>query len=222
MTPESSPPPFRYAPPVHGPAVLCADEDLVAVDKPAGLLSVPGRGPQHADSALLRLQAQFGALWVVHRLDMDTSGVIVFARNRESAAELGRAFERRQAQKVYEAIVRGRPAASEGVIDLPLRLDWPHRPRQIVDPQAGKPSLTRYRVIAEAGPDHTRLELQPLTGRSHQLRVHLWAIGCPIVGDRFYGAAPPEEGRLMLHAAHLALPHPRRGQPWAASAPPPF
>lgn len=221
------PVPFAYCPPPDGPTLLHADAELIAVDKPSGLLSVPGRGAEHQDSALLRLQAQWGPLWVVHRLDMDTSGVIVYARTREAAAALGRSFERRQAGKVYRAWVWGRPDPAEGLIDLPLRLDWPHRPRQIVDAAAGKPSATRYRVLGAApgpaaDPPCSLLELEPLTGRSHQLRVHLAAIGCPIVGDRFYGTAQDTATRLMLHAQRLTLPHPRDGQPWAVESPAPF
>lgn len=207
------------------PPVLLADESVVVVDKPAGLLSVPGRLPEHHDSALLRLQAAWGPLWVVHRLDMDTSGLIVYARNPAVAAHLGRQFERRRVSKVYEAVVRGRPPSPSGVIDLPLRLDWPHRPRQVVDAITGKPSTTLYR-IEHADDRQSRLRLQPLTGRSHQLRVHLSAIGLPIVGDRFYGLEALEpvkaDTRLMLHARELEFEHPIRGEPVALRAEPAF
>lgn len=218
--------PFRYEPPPGLPTVLHADAHLLAVDKPSGLLSVPGRGDHHHDSAWSRLQACFGPLWVVHRLDMDTSGVIVYARTREAAAGLGRCFERRQPLKQYLAWVQGHPEPDSGEIDLPLRLDWPHRPRQVVDPVDGKPSQTRYRVLTRQ-PLRSRLLLEPRTGRSHQLRVHLSAIGHPIEGDRFYG--PPEvthaaggTGRLMLHAWRLSLPHPVHDRVCDFEAPSPF
>lgn len=229
----ASKPDLVYAPAAGLPTVLHLDASMVVVDKPAGLLSVPGRLPQHHDSALLRLQAEYGPLWVVHRLDMDTSGVIVYARTREAAAALGRQFERRTVHKEYEALVWGQPPSSTGLIDLPLRLDWPHRPRQIIDPLQGKPSLTRYECVGRqptgvgAAPNHGRLRLFPLTGRSHQLRMHLSAVGHPIVGDRFYGH--PQEAqlalawpRLMLHARELRLQHPTDRTPMDLRAPVPF
>lgn len=208
--------PIRYQPPPGVPALVYLDGHLVVANKPSGLLSVPGRLPEHHDSTLLRLQAELGPLWVVHRLDMDTSGLIAFARTREAAAHLGRQFERRNVAKRYEARVWGHPPSNQGMIDLPLRLDWPHRPRQIVDARLGKPSLTHYLCI-ERDESSARLQLSPITGRSHQLRVHLAAIGLPILGDRFYGReanepcqpddAPPGT-RLMLHARELSLQHP--------------
>ncbi len=226
-------PDLVYAPAAGLPVVLHLDASMIVVDKPAGLLSVPGRLPQHHDSALLRLQAEYGPLWVVHRLDMDTSGVMVFARNRDAAAALGRQFERRSVHKEYEALVWGEPPSGTGLIDLPLRIDWPHRPRQIIDPVQGKPSLTRYERVRHppefVGGDwnHCRLRLLPLTGRSHQLRMHLSAIGHPIVGDRFYGH--PQEAkdaqawpRLMLHARQLRLQHPVQHTPMNLGAPVPF
>lgn len=229
----SSNPDFVYAPAAGLPVVLHLDASMIVVDKPAGLLSVPGRLPQHHDSALLRLQAEYGPLWVVHRLDMDTSGVMVLARNRDAAAALGLQFERRSVHKEYEALVWGEPPSGTGLIDLPLRIDWPHRPRQIIDPVQGKPSLTRYERARHppefVGGDwnHCRLRLLPLTGRSHQLRMHLSAIGHPIVGDRFYGH--PQEAkdaqawpRLMLHARQLRLQHPVQDTPMNLGAPVPF
>lgn len=213
MTPAASST-LSYHPPSGLPHVLHEDAQVLVVDKPPGLLSVPGRLPQHHDSAFLRLKAAFGPLWVVHRLDMDTSGLIAFARTREAAAHLGRQFERRTAHKRYEALVWGRPPSARGVIALPLRIDWPHRPRQLVDGTSGKPSVTHYESedAAVDGGSPSRLSLTPITGRSHQLRVHLSAIGLPIVGDRFYGAAldkgPLGPERLMLHARTLSLQHP--------------
>ena len=222
---SSQPLPFAYRPPAGIPQVIFADESIVVVDKPSGLLSVPGRQPQHRDSALLRLQAAWGPLWVVHRLDMDTSGLIVYARSQSVAAHLGRQFERRRVGKIYEAVVWGRPPSSSGVIDLPLRLDWPHRPRQIVDPVGGKPSITQYST-QHVDDRHSRLRLHPLTGRSHQLRVHLSAIGLPIVGDRFYGLEALETlnstTRLMLHARELEFEHPVGGEPVVLHSEPTF
>jgi len=220
-----------YAPPAALPTLVHLDEHLLVVNKPPGLLSVPGRLPEHHDSALQRLQGLYGPLWVVHRLDMDTSGLIAFARSRETAAHLGRQFEQRRVYKVYEALVWGHPPSNHGVIALPLRLDWPHRPRQLVDAQSGKPSVTVYAQADHpepqgngmsrqppcswlgSSPPHgtSRLRLTPTTGRSHQLRVHLSAIGLPVLGDRFYGRPEheePEVQRLMLHASVLELQHP--------------
>lgn len=225
--------PLVYAPTPGLPAVVHEDAQLLVVNKPPGLLSVPGRLPQHHDSALLRLQAVYGPLWVVHRLDMDTSGLMAFARTGEAAGHLGRQFERRGVNKHYEALVWGRPPSSEGVIALPLRIDWPHRPRQRVDALAGKASVTRYEC-ADRDDDlavphrrsQTRLKLKPITGRSHQLRVHLSAIGLPIVGDRFYGWPREAEGpcgqRLMLHATSLVLQHPLDGRTLTLGALPAF
>lgn len=221
-------PALVYRPPPGLPLVLHEDAQVLVVDKPPGLLSVPGRLPEHHDSAFLRLQCAFGPLWVVHRLDMDTSGLIVYARSRESAAHLGRQFERRTVHKRYEALVWGRPPSTQGVIALPLRIDWPHRPRQVVDGLAGKPSVTHYECNAAAGDAGlpSRLSLTPITGRSHQLRVHLSAIGLPIVGDRFYGSAldngPTGPARLMLHARTLVLQHPTEQRVLSVDAPPGF
>lgn len=237
ITPLTAPAPtaLNYQPPGGLPPLVFLDEHLAVACKPSGLLSVPGRLPQHRDSAFVRLQAELGPLWVVHRLDMDTSGLIAFARSREAAAHLGRQFERRTVAKRYEARVWGQPPSDEGVIDLPLRLDWPHRPRQLVDARLGKPSLTRYACL-ERQALSSRLLLLPVTGRSHQLRVHLSSIGLPILGDRFYGleavdSASPSEApvallhpadRLMLHARDLSLQHPAQGQPLHWSVPAEF
>lgn len=176
---------------------------LVVVDKPAGLLSVPGRGPVKADCASQRVQARVADALVVHRLDMATSGLLLFARGPAMQRRLGDAFAARQVSKTYVARVHGWPAADAGVIDLPLSADWPNRPRQQVDRERGRPSLTRWQVMARDG-SGARLLLQPVTGRSHQLRVHLAAIGHPIVGDILYGGPPAP--RLLLHAARLELP----------------
>jgi tRNA pseudouridine32 synthase / 23S rRNA pseudouridine746 synthase len=214
------------------PPVLHADDWLLVVDKPAGMLSVAGRGPAGEDCLHARLRQAWPDALVVHRLDMATSGLMVFARGERAQRILSIAFAGRAVDKRYVAIVAGKPEPAntddEGwaTIELPLAADWPARPRQKVDAASGRPSLTRWRVAREAlraWEGGTRLELQPVTGRSHQLRVHLAAIGHPILGDALYapgpiaGAAP----RLLLHAQSLALAHPADGRPlvWRCDAP---
>ena len=192
--------------------VLWADEALVAVHKPAGMLSVPGRGDDKQDCASVRVQQQYPDALIVHRLDMATSGILLMARGVDAQRRLGIAFARREVHKRYVAVVHGRVMPMRGEIDLPLIADWPQRPRQKVDPVLGKPSLTRYRCLGhDAAADTTRLDLEPVTGRSHQLRVHLLAIGHPIVGDALYGDAAGSD-RLMLHASELSVPHPSDGR----------
>ncbi|GAA0761659.1 pseudouridine synthase [Ideonella azotifigens] len=214
-----------YAPPQDELKVLHADDQLVAIDKPAGLLSVPGRGPAHADCAAARVQALFPDALTVHRLDMGTSGVLVFGRGAAAQRTLSQAFEQRQTEKRYLAIVAGLPAEDDGQIDLPLIADWPNRPRQMVDLARGRPSTTLWRCLSRDPATNTaRLLLTPITGRSHQLRVHLQAIGHPILGDELY--APPDvdaaSPRLMLHAWQLTLPHPVSRAPLALEAAAPF
>ena len=193
--------------------VLHADAACIVIDKPAGLLSVPGRGPHLQDCASARVSARFADALVVHRLDMATSGLLLFARGADAQRALSRAFALREVHKRYVAVVAGRVAGDHGAIDLPLIADWPNRPLQKVDCEIGKPSLTRWRVLGVEG-DRTRLELEPITGRAHQLRVHLQAIGHPIVGDALY--APTEvlaaSGRLLLHATTLRFAHPLGGE----------
>lgn len=200
---------------VEGLELLHADDQLVAVDKPAGMLSVPGRGAEKADCAASRVQRAFADALIVHRLDMGTSGILVFGRGAAAQRALSIAFAERRVDKRYVAVVSGTMDASEGTIDLPLICDWPNRPRQMVSHERGKPSLTRWRVLARSpgGSPTTRVELEPLTGRSHQLRVHLQAIGHPILGDDLYAPADVQAmaPRLLLHAERLTLPHP--GQP---------
>lgn len=215
------------------PPVLHADDWLLVVDKPAGMLSVAGRGPAGEDCLHARLRQKWPDAMVVHRLDMATSGLMVFARGERSQRALSIAFAERAVDKRYIAIVAGQPQAAnpddEGwaTIDLPLAADWPARPRQKIDAANGRPSLTRWRIARDAPGAReggTRLELQPVTGRSHQLRVHLAAIGHPILGDALYApealarAAP----RLLLHASCLALAHPADGRPVAWRCEEPF
>lgn len=194
--------------------IVHQDDDLLVVDKPTGLLSVPGRGLDKQDCLSLRVQALYPDALVVHRLDMATSGLMLFARGPVAQRALSLAFAERRITKRYVAVVAGHLATSAqewGVIDLPIGADWPQRPLRKIDHHLGKASVTRWRVLG-AGPDHraTRLELEPETGRSHQLRVHLLALGHPILGDALYGT-PEVQGmatRLLLHASSLTFKHP--------------
>ena len=218
-------PPAYAPPPDDGLTVHYADADLLVVDKPSVLLSVPGRGPGMDDNLASRVQARFPGALTVHRLDMGTSGLLVMARNPAAHRALGRLFELRQVEKEYIAVVAGRVADSERSIDLPLIADWPNRPRQMVDFVQGKPALTHLLVLShDAASDTTRVRLVPETGRSHQLRVHLQAIGHPILGDDLY--APPDilakAPRLLLHAAALGFQHPVSGAWLIVKSEPPF
>lgn len=194
--------------------IVHQDDDLLVVDKPTGLLSVPGRGLDKQDCLSLRVQALYPDALVVHRLDMATSGLMLFARGPVAQRALSLAFAERRITKRYVAVVAGHLSTSAqewGVIDLPIGADWPQRPLRKIDHHLGKASVTRWRVLG-AGPDHraTRLELEPETGRSHQLRVHLLALGHPILGDALYGT-PEVQGmatRLLLHASSLTFKHP--------------
>ena len=182
--------------------IVHLDAEIIVVDKAAGMLSVPGRS--EPDCASARVQALYPDALVVHRLDMATSGLLLFARGPKAQRALSADFAERRVNKRYVALVSGQLDAPQWQeIDLPLNADWPNRPLQVVDRANGKPSLTRYRALAHEG-GHTRLELEPVTGRTHQLRVHLQAIGHPIVGDMLYGGEPAP--RLMLHACRLELP----------------
>jgi tRNA pseudouridine32 synthase / 23S rRNA pseudouridine746 synthase len=183
--------------------IVHLDARLIAIDKPSGLLSVPGRGPDKQDCALHRLQQTHPEALVVHRLDQATSGLLLFARTALAQRELSADFEQRRIGKRYEAIVWGEVEQDSGEIDLPLGADWPNRPRQHIDPLRGRPSQTRWKRL-QTQPGRSRLALEPLTGRAHQLRVHLLAIGHPIVGDALYDPERPE-ARLMLHATQLTL-----------------
>ncbi len=211
-------------------ACLHADDALLVLDKPAGLLSVPGRGADKQDCASARAQARWPDALIVHRLDMATSGLLLMARGPGLQRTLSMAFESREVHKRYVAVVSGQlvpPAGAWGEIALPLMSDWPNRPRQKVDAH-GKPSLTRWRVLAHEedaqGRPQTRLELEPVTGRTHQLRVHLQAIGHPILGDALYADADTlaRSPRLLLHASELALTHPLTGAALHWRSPPPF
>ncbi len=216
-------PPFVYRPPKTAIKILHHDDALLVVSKPAELLSVPGKAAEHADCLESRLKEKFPNTRIVHRLDMATSGVMVLAENAAAHRHLGLQFERRHVKKTYVARVWGKIIQNEGEICLPLRCDWPNRPLQMVDHEAGKFAMTHWQVITR-NEQSTKVLLSPLTGRSHQLRVHMLAIGHPILGDGFYaheqafGAAK----RLMLHAQSLTLFHPDGGKTCEFTDPSPF
>jgi tRNA pseudouridine32 synthase / 23S rRNA pseudouridine746 synthase len=201
-----------YQPPAGPVRILHFDTAIIVASKPPGLLSVPGRGAGKADCLQSRVAGLFPGARAVHRLDMETSGLMLFARSDEALRALGIAFAQRAVEKDYVASVWGRPDPAIREIDLPLIADWPNRPRQMVDRLAGKPSLTHMQVIA-AGARTSRLRLRPVTGRSHQLRVHLAAIGHPVLGDTLYAhqVALQCAPRLHLHAVSLGFAHPETG-----------
>jgi tRNA pseudouridine32 synthase/23S rRNA pseudouridine746 synthase len=212
-----------YTPPDTPLSILHADGAILVVDKPSGLLSVPGKGEHLADCLMARIQRVFPDALLVHRLDRDTSGVMVFALTPQAQRHLGLQFERRHMRKVYVARVWGHPEADEGLIDLPLKVDWPNRPLQHVDHAEGRPAQTEWRVVRREADGTARLRLNPLTGRSHQLRVHLREIGHPILGDPFYATGPARDfPRLMLHAESLRLRHPEGGKGLTFSVKCPF
>jgi tRNA pseudouridine32 synthase/23S rRNA pseudouridine746 synthase len=218
--PGADGPASRYDPPEGPLAILHDDHQIVVLDKPAGLLSVPGKGAHLADCLLARVRAVFPTALLVHRLDRDTSGVMVFALTPLAQRHLGWQFEERRVKKTYLARLWGETAAREGRIDLALKVDWPNRPRQMVAAD-GRPALTRWRALCCAGGE-TRARLTPETGRSHQLRVHMAAIGHPILGDPFYAQGPARDfPRLMLHSESLTIRHPDGGRRlrFAAAAP---
>lgn len=221
---QNAPAPFVYDPPQEPYlSVLHADKDLLVVDKPSGLLSVPGKAAEHGDCLERRAQQEYPEARIVHRLDMDTSGVMVLAMNAVAHRHLGLQFERRKTAKTYVAEVWGHVADDEGEVDLPLICDWPNRPKQIVSFEHGKSALTKWQVV-ERGDETTRVRLFPHTGRSHQLRVHMLALGHPILGDRFYaeGAALFAAPRLALHAESLTVHHPTGGERITFQVPCPF
>lgn len=211
-----------YAPPQDPLVILHEDAEVLLVDKPAGLLSVPGKGPELADCLLARVQAAFPDALLVHRLDRDTSGVMIFALTPHAQRHLGLQFEKRMTQKTYVARIWGVPTEKTGTVDLPLIVDWPNRPRQMVDLEKGKPAQTDWRVLKDEG-DTARVRLHPKTGRSHQLRVHMLALGHPILGDPFYATGPARDfPRLMLHSLELRFKHPQGGRSMKIRAAAPF
>ncbi len=211
-----------YAPPNDPLEVLHDDHEVLLVNKPSGLLSVPGKGPELADCLITRVQAVFPTALLVHRLDRDTSGVMIFALTPHAQRHLGLQFEKRMTKKVYVARVWGELTERTGTIDLPLIVDWPNRPKQMVDHENGKSAQTDWKVM-RAKPDETRVRLMPRTGRSHQLRVHMLALGHPILGDPFYAEGPAREHpRLMLHSESLQFRHPDGGKGTRITAKAPF
>ncbi len=226
MTQPPAPPlarPFVYAPPPGPPDILHQDADILVLNKPSGLLTVPGRPEEHADSLKTRVQQRFPDARVVHRLDLDTSGVIVMALNAQAHRHLGLQFERRKTAKTYVARIHGHPDRDWGRIELPLIVDWPNRPRQMVDHTRGRPAITDWEVIGWED-TATRVHLHPITGRSHQLRVHMLSLGHPILGDPLYAheAAFQAADRLHLHAESLTVHHPTGGQRHRFEVPCPF
>lgn len=213
-----------YNPPQDPLHILYQDEHIMVVNKPSGLLSVPGRAPENKDSLMTRIQADHPAAESVHRLDMATSGVIAVALTKAAERELKRQFREREPKKHYVARVWGHPENAQGVVDLPLICDWPNRPKQKVCYETGKAAQTEYEVLEYADDNTARVLLRPITGRSHQLRVHMMALGHPILGDKFY--ATPEAfaraPRLLLHAEQLTITHPAYGTPMTFRAPADF
>lgn len=213
---------FIYSPPETEATILHADHEILVVDKPAGLLTVPGRGPDKADCLINRLRGAFPTILLVHRLDLDTSGAVIFGLTPHAQRFLSREFEQRGTKKTYQARLWGQLSPDEGRVDLPLIVDWPNRPRQHVNHETGKPAQTDWRVMRHEG-DTTRVRLFPITGRSHQLRVHMMSLGHPILGDPLYATdAAGDFPRLMLHAETLRIRHPDSGRHMTFSAPVPF
>jgi tRNA pseudouridine32 synthase/23S rRNA pseudouridine746 synthase len=209
-------------PPTDPLEILYEDHQIIAVDKPSGLLSVPGRGEHLSDCLLTRVQAAFPGALLVHRLDRDTSGVMVFAMTPHAQRNLSMQFEKRSTRKTYVARVWGRLEPKSGTVDLPLIVDWPNRPRQMVDHENGKPAITDYRVL-KYNEGESRVRLFPKTGRSHQLRVHMLALGHVILGDPLYAEGEAADYlRLMLHSEELRINHPDTGEGLRFRAKAPF
>lgn len=216
-----------YHPPEHrGLSLLFLSDQLLVVNKPSGLLSVPGRQPGKEDCLSHRVQTEFPDAMIVHRLDMGTSGIVVMGRGAKAQRELSIQFQERRVRKRYQALVDGRwTAAATGEIELPIGVDEVNPPKQKVDHAAGRPCLTRYCVLdGSAAPGVSRIALEPVTGRLHQLRVHMEAMGHPILGDDFYGtpASCAKAERLMLHACQIEFDHPETGELLRIECPPPF
>jgi tRNA pseudouridine32 synthase / 23S rRNA pseudouridine746 synthase len=214
------------------PSIVHRDDRLLVLDKPSGLLAVPGRGPDLQDCLARRVQELFPTALVVHRLDRDTSGLMLMALDADAQRDLSRQFEQRQVKKHYHCIVRGVPEHSSGLVDLPIARDPARPPRYRIDHETGRPSQTRWRVLERLGDrarlDRARLDVEPITGRSHQIRLHLATLGHPILGDPLYGddktPADCEESlapRLLLHATLLAVTHPADGRrvEWRSTCP---
>lgn len=215
---------FVYNPPtIPWLNFLYRDEDILVLNKPAGLLSVPGKALEHRDSVWSRVTTSLPTARIVHRLDMATSGILVMALHKKAQGELGKQFEKRLVKKTYEAIVWGDLKQASGLVDLPLKCDWPNRPKQMVDYESGKAAQTLFTKLKPEGLN-SRVELKPITGRSHQLRVHMLSLGHPILGDRLYGEpdAIKMSSRLLLHAREIEFAHPISQQPLRFTLPSPF
>ncbi len=215
---------FKYNPPKHKYlSILYADKYMIALDKPSGLLSVPGRPEEHKDSLALRVQQIYKKATVVHRLDMETSGIMIMPLNKKSHVNLSLQFEKKEMQKTYIARVFGVIKEDSGIIDKPMRCDWENRPKQIIDFEQGKNAITKWEVL-EREENATRIKLTPITGRTHQLRVHMLDLGYPIIADGLYTTGKVREmsDRLQLHAENLIIKHPRFGHELKLHLPCPF
>ncbi len=204
-------PAITYNPPPHVKLnILYQDDDLIALNKPSGLLSVPGRGEYKQDCMLSRLQIEYPQALVIHRLDMATSGIILFSLNKETQRQLGKLFEKKQIFKEYSATVHGILKEKNGVINQPLMTDWNNRPKQKIDYKNGKPSQTEFTLLSINSNNNSHVKLKPITGRSHQLRVHMSSLGHAILGDELYGTKQSRQAshRLLLHAEKLEFNHP--------------
>ena len=215
-----------YQPPPHEQLnILYKDDYLLIIDKPSGLLSVPGRGADKQDCMISRVQETYPEALIVHRLDMATSGILVLARDKETHRLLSKQFQERKISKQYIAVVNGRPRDDTGLIDQPMICDWPNRPKQIIDVEHGKSAQTRYEVLEYAEKNNTsRLRLIPITGRTHQLRLHCQFLGHPILGDQLYADDKTQAmaERLLLHASNILFPHPITNQSVEISSEAPF
>lgn len=215
---------LNYQPPITPYLdIVYQDDDILVVNKPSGLLTVPGKAPEHSDSVINRVNVVFPNARIVHRLDMATSGLLILAMHKPAQSHLSKQFQARSTKKRYFARVYGELQGTEGEVDLPLICDWPNRPKQMVDHERGKPSQTRWRKLCYSNQVST-VELIPITGRSHQLRVHMLSMGHPILGDRLYAheVALGMAERLQLHAADLTVEHPVTGQSMSFNAACPF
>ena len=215
---------IQYTPPPTKPKIIHIDDDLIIVDKPAGLLSVPGRGDDKKDCLISRIQKKYPEALIIHRLDLPTSGILILARNPDIHRLISKQFEKREVSKEYTAVVEGIMSKKSGEINLPLITDWPNRPKQKVDFESGKPSITHYEVLdVNLEANTTRIKLTPITGRSHQLRVHLLSIQHMICGDSLYSGKELDKGeRLLLHANKIEFRHPTTLQNLLIESPCPF
>ena len=212
----------EYDPPQDSLVILHEDAEVLLVDKPSGLLSVPGKGPHLADCLLSRIQQVFPEALLVHRLDRDTSGVMIFAMTPYAQRHLGLQFEKRMTRKTYVARVWGVPNEKSGTVDLPMIVDWPNRPLQKICHETGKPAQTDWKLIKDES-ETARVRMFPKTGRSHQLRVHMLSLGHPILGDPFYASGPARNfPRLMLHSEELRFNHPQGGKSTKVRSKAPF